>query len=313
MSDTVFPYTSTTGNEHSKIIEFDDCNFATYTWPNTAPEFKGRILLVHGYRDAYGVYQRFFDFMNANGYDVFYFCQRGEGATRYKDGSIGTTNDYHCSRDLDFMIDYNLKDLENQGKPLKLSLLGHSMGGGIVLNYAIDGTHRSKLTSVTTTAPLITLAPETTPSLAIEYVVRFCCTFLPFTRTSKVKTSLNSSYLTADPQFLEYFESQGRRPEALSGTLIETRDFIMRGRKLLKPEFYSKTDKKLPILICHGDEDKINYCASSDSFINKCLGSIEGMQNKKFISYPGGRHCLLIDLMYEQVQNDLLDFYNTYN
>lgn len=93
--------------------------------------------------------------MSLAGYEVFFFDQRGAGLT--SPGKLkGITNEHHTFHDLDFFIDKNLKEIKDRENN-KIFLLGHSMGGGIILNYGVKGTHKDQLRGILASGPLIRL------------------------------------------------------------------------------------------------------------------------------------------------------------
>ncbi|GMM27662.1 acylglycerol lipase [Martiniozyma asiatica (nom. inval.)] len=299
-------------------IEIDDCIFKTYTWgvPDNVVR-KGRIVYVHGYRDAHGGYHRHFEFFAQNGYDCFFYYQRGEGETKLVSGKKGVSDDYWALKGVDDMIQFNVKLLKGNEK---LHLMGHSMGGGIVLHYAINGKFKDKISSFSTISPLVTLHDKTYPGFGIELIVRSVC-LLPWGKTIRVKTPLMVEFLSGDKLIQQHIESS-IDPANMDGAFVETRDFILRGRNLLKKETYKAIDKKTPLLIVHGDNDNINDYKGSVKFMDALVA--EGLSDKeqdqqegnKIIKiYEGGRHCLHIDKedISWQMTEDLLEFINKYN
>lgn len=296
-------------------VTFGDTVFQTYTWE--VPQgvaWAGRILFVHGYRDTHRTYHRHFEFFAKNGYDVFFFDQRGEGQTRLTNGKKGVSSDYYAYKGVDDMISHNLDIISkvDSARAGHLHVMGHSMGGGIVLNYAIVGEKRAKVRSFSTFAPLVTLHPATDPGIVTEYAVRFLCLF-PFCRTLRVRTPLKPDYLTSDPHMAQYIVDNVDL-ENSDGAFVEARDFIMRGKNLLKPAVYSRMGLETPLLICHGEDDSINDCRGSRAFI-EALNSIQGMHNKEFKLYPKGKHCLHIESaeIAQPLAQDMLDFINRFN
>ncbi|GMF08556.1 unnamed protein product [Ambrosiozyma monospora] len=131
MSEIPPPFQPKRGKEIAKVIEFEDTLFQTYTWHalDTVP-YRGRVFIIHGFREIYPVWLPFIDSMIGNGYDVFYFDQRGEGKTVLKDGSKGYPYEEFVFKSTTFLIDYNLKEMEKEGKDTKkFNMLGFSRGG----------------------------------------------------------------------------------------------------------------------------------------------------------------------------------------
>ncbi|VUG17359.1 DEBR0S2_05028g1_1 [Brettanomyces bruxellensis] len=315
MQENDLPYFPKKVTPSEKVIPVADCNFHTYFWSveRDPKDYKGRILILHGYRDLRQVYYYFLEQLALNGYDVFYFDQRGEGETVLKNGKKGTTNDEHAFKAVDYFIEYNQKELEQEAKEgkvdkaKKLSILSVSMGGGISLNYAAIGKYASNLAGMVNIAPLILLHEKTYPGRITEFVVRTLCA-IPGCQSLHVKTNLHPEYISGDSKYSEYIRERDRK-SPLSATLVESRDFILRGRRLLLPAYYKKVDKELPILICHGDTDYVNDIEGSRKFLEK-LKEVPGMKNKKIIEYRNGRHELFIDRpeIRDKVINDVVEF-----
>lgn len=298
----------------AEALEMKEATYQTYTWP--VPEevqWKGLILYVHGYKEGHTVYHRQFEYFAKHGYECFFYYQFAEGETKQLNEHIKVSSgDFYAYKALDDMMDYQMQRLKKSGKPLNIHLMGHSMGGGIVLNYAIEGKFIKQFKSVSVIAPLILLHRKTYPGFLTELIVRFLC-LTNLGRNLRVPTPLKPHYLTQDPETAKYIEDRIGITN-LTGAMGESKDFILRGRKLLDPSFYSQIDKQLPVLICHGDDDNINDCEASMKFIAG-LNSIEGMQNKSLEVYKDGRHCLHAEVepIAQKLADDLLQFLDKFN
>ncbi|GMG39938.1 unnamed protein product [Ambrosiozyma monospora] len=203
--------------------------------------------------------------------------------------------------------------MESEGKDTtKLNMFGFSMGGGIVLNYLSHGKLKDKINAYCAGGPLILLHPDTLPAKPLEWIVRAVCC-LPFGKTLKVKTALKMDYITGDPVYHEYLTKKSNT-ENLSGTFVETRDFILRGRDLLTDASLSTVSKTKPLLIVHGDNDHINDCNASELYIEK-LNKIEGMKNKELVKVENGRHCILFDAepVATTAKTAVLKFFDEFN
>lgn len=307
-TETPPPYTCKEIFPEELSITLDDCIHKVYLWNASPDKWKGRVLFIHGYRDSHNLYLEFGETLAKAGYDFFYYYQRGEGESKLITGGKGVADDRHAYAGVDNFIKYNLKDLKSKGLPEKLHLIGHSMGGGIVLNYAAEGKYKDKLASFCTIGPLVTLHPETYPGLPIEYVVRTIC-FLGG-KNLRVNSPLKAEHIAGDKAYQKYIEDN-TDPRGLDGAFIETRDMILRGRNLLSKQKYTKVDKHVPMLLCHGEADYINDKEGSIKW-HKLLNSVEGMENKEIAIYEEGRHNLLIDKDHikSKILDDVLNFLN---
>lgn len=307
------PYACSTIPYVENDIVTDDAVFKSYIWYAPKDIWKGRIVFVHGYRDLLELYYEFGEFMAINGYDFFFYYQYGEGGTKLNNGQLGINDDYHAYKAVDHMIQYNLDDLKKNNYPEfdKVNLMGLSMGGGISLNYIVNGKFKKFLKSAIVIGPLITLHKDTYPGVHIEYIVRFISTF-SWGKKLRVNSPLKVDYIVGDPNYRDYLSSKVN-VQGLNGAFVETRDFILRGRDLLKDKKYSKIDTDLPVLICHGEADRINDVEGSKAFIDS-LQKMD-MKNKAIITYPMGKHNILVDVkeIRDTVMNDIFDFLNKHN
>ncbi len=96
-----------------------------------AAEERGRILLAHGLGEHSGRYSHVIEILLDRGLSVWAMDHRGHGQSGGKRGHVRFFDQY--IEDLHQMIKIVRKDMAD---PMKCFLLGHSMGGLIVLNYA---------------------------------------------------------------------------------------------------------------------------------------------------------------------------------
>jgi len=89
-----------------------------------------RLVLVHGLGEHSGRYDHVIRLLNNKGISVLAYDHRGHGKSEGKRGHIDRFDEY--INDLSMMID---KASDGIPPEMKLFLLGHSMGGLIVLNY----------------------------------------------------------------------------------------------------------------------------------------------------------------------------------
>jgi acylglycerol lipase len=139
-------------------------NFYTriYT-PETKP--KACLIFVHGFIEHIGRYTHVHERWASAGIAVFAFDLRGfgrsalekDGKLRKVDGSggYGRTNDKEQMLDVDWAID----TVSARYPDTPLFLMGHSMGGGILLSYiSRHYNHKANLAGVILSSPCIALA-----------------------------------------------------------------------------------------------------------------------------------------------------------
>lgn len=265
------------------FIPFNGAKFKTVTWkvPNDV-EYKGKIIYVHGFFEHSSIYTEVFDKLSQVGYEVFFFDQRGAGATS-PGKEVGKTDEYHVFNDLEFMIKYNLDARTNPDE--KFILGGHSMGSGIVLNYGIQGKYKDDIRAIFAVGPLIKLHPNTEPNIVLRTLAPVLNKLLP---TFKIDSKLNYDYITSNEKWKNYIKSHDTK---LIGTVRQFNDMFVRGEKLTKKEYVDKFGPNIPLLLLHGTNDNINYIEGTKKFYEL----LNEKSNVEFIQVEGGRHSLLIE------------------
>lgn len=253
------PYAPKIPLEVSKV-KIGSVNFHTVlASPPAETPYKGSILFIHGFAEFAELYARLQGELAENGYECFFFDQRGSGHTSpgaYK----GLSNEHYTFKDLDAMIERQLKRIESRDNKT-FFLMGHSMGGGIALNYLIHGKFRNKVTGVAITGPLIDLEPTTKPNFVLRKIMPLAARVVP---NITIDTKLNIDHITSDPEYQQFLIDNGKISKAI-GTIGLLYDAIARGLKLMDPE-YVKDLVKVPVLIIHGVNDKINDIEGSRKY-----------------------------------------------
>ncbi|KAL0089710.1 Alpha/Beta hydrolase protein [Phycomyces blakesleeanus] len=266
----------------------DNYPIFTKTW-KPAGKPVAQILMIHGFGEHIARYDEMFTFYAENGIESFGFDQRGWGETAAKSKEYGNNNGYMTA-----LGDINAKihKLKRPGVPL--FLMGHSMGGGLVLNLLVkrdifDGV--DLLQGVISSAPLVTL---TTPVHPIKYI--------PLSMLSKVfpsfviRAGLDPNGISQDKeQVKKYIEDPLIHDYATLDTL---RGFLEAGESLLVEG--NKID--VPILFSHGTADPVNDYAST-----KKVYELASSKDKEMKSWEGLYHELHNELVLER--KNVIEYY----
>lgn len=285
-----------------EYIPYDGLKFKTvfYEHPKDT-EFKGRLVWVHGFSEDSLIYTEFLDKLAGLGFDVFFFDQRGAGETSPGSGE-GRSNEEHTFKDLDFMIKKNLEanPYKNDAKFNRLLLGGHSMGGGIVLNYGIRGKYKENIKGIIATGPLIEVHPSTAPNAALKLLANISYKLMP---NFRLDAGLNYDYITSNEKWVDYIK-KSKDKFWMSSALFH--DMSARGEALLKPEYVAKFDPNISLLIFHGTDDHINYFNSTEKFYKLLNDNVD----KEFVPIKDARHSLLIetDDILELILNKIVAF-----
>ena len=153
------------------VVNINDLDVYTETWsvPNGV-EIKGFVLIIHGFAEFSNLYYGILDFLSNNGYECLFFDQRGAGRT--SQGKLkGVTNDAILMSDIDELI--SLKVLPKLETIKNFYLVGHSMGGGIILSYLISGKYNERIRGAVTVGPLFYNHPKTDPNFILKLGLKF--------------------------------------------------------------------------------------------------------------------------------------------
>lgn len=169
-----------------------------------------------------------------------------------------------------------------------LFLMGHSMGGGQVLNYAALGPvkTRSQVRGYLIEAPLILVAPAAAPWRITEMAGRVAVKAVPrMHMVNKIRTEL----LCRDPKVCDAIAADPLCHN--TGTLEGLKDMLDRGRALDNGTVLPKEDAKEAggqgLWIGSGSGDEIIDHAAVVRFAEKLE-----WKDKTFKEYPGWYHVL---------------------
>ncbi|WPK23416.1 hypothetical protein PUMCH_000656 [Australozyma saopauloensis] len=282
MPETEIPYKAI-GSPIVELVPYDNLNFKTVTWKVPANVTrKGTIVYVHGFFEHSSIYTEFFDRLSQHGYEIFFFDQRGAGATS-PGKLVGKTDEFHTFDDLDFMLLRILAARENKAE--KIFLAGHSMGGGIVLNYAIHGKYRDDIRGAFVLGPLVELHPKTRPNVVVMKLQPLINAIAP---GLKVDSKLNYDYITSNERWRNYIRATDKK---LIGTIRQFNDMFNRGWKLLEPAHVRQFSPSIPLLVFHGKDDNINHIEGTEKFLKLLPSSVES----EFVAVPEARHSVFLE------------------
>lgn len=294
---TALPYTAV-GEPVIEKVPYNGVTFKTVTWkvPQNK-EYKGKIIYVHGFCEHSTIYTEFFDSLSQDGYEVFFFDQRGAGET--SPGKLfGKTDEFHTFDDLDFMIKRNLDARTDKNE--KFFLAGHSMGGGISLNYGIHGKYREHIKGIFVSGPLVVLHPKTQPNVLVRTLQPVINALVP---NLQIDSKLNYDYLTSHEGYKEYIKTNDKK---LIGSIRQFNDMFNRGERLTKADHASKFSPDIRLLILHGDNDNINWIQGTRKFVSHIKGKVD----VEFIEVSEGRHSLFIEKkeIYDSIYKKVVEF-----
>lgn len=216
---------------------------------------KGVICLVHGLGDHSGWFKDLFDFFASSNFAILTFDLRGHGKS---DGKRGHIPSYGAlMKDIELLLNIAKKNF----KGVPVFLYGHSFGGNQVLNYALR--HHPDIAGIIVSAPWLSLYSN--PSKMKLYF-----TFL----MNKIKPSfivdnvVEGANLSHNPDIAINQEKDPLVHNFVSAALFTN------AYKAGEWAIENASNLYIPLLLFHGDSDKITSHIASEKFIKKAPSNL---------------------------------------
>src|SRR4051812_22067764 len=253
------------GSIEGKIRGYDGIDLFEQTWRPEGP-VRGVVALVHGIGEHSGRYGYLVQRLTAAGFAVAAFDNRGHGRSAGQRGHIDSWADYR--EDVHMFLRY--VQATSPGRPV--FLYGHSLGALIVTDYVLfypDGLQGL----IVSGHPL---QPTGAANPFLIFVARILSRIAP---TTSLGLGLNDDTLSRDPNVVKAYRKDPlvhRNVTARWGTEALAAVDRVRARA---------GEISLPILILHGESDKINSVEGSKELFNLISSA-----DKTLNIYPGGYH-----------------------
>ena len=207
------------------------------------------LALVHGFGEHCGRYQPWAEHLTARGVQVVALDLRGHGRSEGKRGVIRSFDDFRD--DLDALLT-RARELQ-ASVPGPLILMGHSMGGGIVLDHGLRAA--PSVDGIVASAPLIALADAPPPPLQV--IIRGLAKLFP---GLALKQPIEGEKISTLPE-----EQKAYVEDALTHGQMGVKtavDLIDNGKALMG----KARDWSVPLLIYHSDQDQLTDFETSQEF-----------------------------------------------
>lgn len=259
---------------------FDAITLQYQAWrPDGAP--RAVLLIVHGFGEHIGRYNNVVDGLVPRGYAVWGFDQRGHGRSEGRRGHISAWRDYR--EDLANFVRF----VSAHEKTPNLFMLGHSLGSLIAQDYLLhypEGLRGCILSG-------ILFEPVGAAKPALVAAAKLLSRILP---TFPLDLRLETSALSRIKDVVQAYEHD---------PLVHHKATPRFGTESLKTIEWVKTHSpewNVPVLILHGDSDRINAPHGSHVFYD-----LVRIPEKEMRLYPGGYHESHNDLDYPRVVRDM--------
>ncbi|KAF9985216.1 hypothetical protein BGZ75_003236 [Mortierella antarctica] len=273
----------------------DSIHIFTKTWQPIGVSVHSVVVFVHDIVEHCEKYQPLFVLFAGKGIEVQSFDLPGFGETGARADALGITGGYNVLlKEIDNALDRALTT--RPSKPI--FLMGHGMGGALVLNYVCGLGQR-----ITSLAGIMVSSPYLKPAIS-GAGTRFPSTY---NRLGKWYPNISVSFQVS-PQELtrDHAEQERHHGDGLIRDSVSLRclgDMIYQGQKMLKKR-WKQFPPALPTLLLHGTDDPIcSYQATST--LNTILQKLEPT-NLKFKSWKGNKHDPHWDLDADAVRSEYI-------
>ena len=249
-----------------------------------AQDCRAVISLIHGYSEHSGRYEHMARALNEAGIVLISIDLRGHGKSGGKRGVISTFSDFYG--DVDAMIAQTRKRFPD----IPHFLMGHSMGAGILFNYK-TARELPQIMGYIATSPLLRLAkpaPEILRPLMI--VLRKLVPNFAFGQ------KVDGKDISTLPEEARAYETDPLVHGKLSPALAL--DMIDKGEAALG----QASDWTAPLLLMHGEADKVTDCNASIEFKAKAGHSVT------LRTFEGAFHEIHNDICRQDVYNEIIGF-----
>ncbi|MCC5926214.1 MAG: lysophospholipase [Bacteroidetes bacterium] len=259
----------------------DGTLLATYH-KNPAKEHNKAILLFHGYAEYTDRYRSFITRLSNEGYHVFALDYRGHGRSAGARGAVQSVQ--QLTKDATFWFEA----IQRQHPSLDYMVFGHSMGGGLAIDFALQ--HQEKLKGVVLSAPLIAL-PDMVPGF-VKAIGRILAALFP----ALPLIPIDFDALSRDPGVVKRYREDPKiySGRVKAGTAVALDVFTEYIQNRLH-------ELKLPFWAGHGTLDRVTDAAGT-----KMLAARASSADKTTKMYHGLFHELLNEPEQEIVIHDIL-------
>lgn len=252
----------------------------------TDGQTKAVVVLVHGLGEHIGRYNHVAKFLNQNQISVYGFDHRGHGKSSGKRGHIGS-NQFFMS-DIDHMI----AEAKKENPEIPIFIYGHSLGGNMVLYYALSKNPAIK--GVIATSPGLGTGEPVPPAKLLA--AKILKTLVP---AMTMDNGLDVNNLSHNPQVIKDYQEDPLVHPMISAKLatlmFSNGDWII--------ENASKFN--LPLLLLQGEKDHIVSLEKTKLFAEKVPASLI-----TYKIFPGLYHEMHNEYEQDQVLSYILEWIN---
>jgi alpha-beta hydrolase superfamily lysophospholipase len=247
-------------------------------------DIRAVIVLVHGLGEHIQRYEYWSDLFRQERIAFTGVDLPGHGRS---DGKRGHIKNYEL---LDEMLNILLDSCRKTFPGIPVYIYGHSLGGGIVLNYLLKKNPRIKGAIVT--SPWLKLSFEPPKSKVI--LASIIKNIVPGLVQS---SGLNVNHISHDPEVVERYKKDPLVHDKISVSLFDS------AMKAAKYSLDNAAELKIPMLLVHGGDDQITSPEGSREFSQKS-------GNTQLRIWEGGYHELHNEPFKDEVFKYIINWIN---
>ena len=231
---------------------FDGLSLYFQGW-QTEQNQKGVICLVHGLGEHSGRYEHWSSLLNQAGYSVLTYDLRGHGKSGGMRGHISLFTDYVNDTDL------LLKEAEDRFPGSPNFLYGHSIGAVIASNYVLRG--KPQLAGVILTGYASKTAVQEQKGKVL--LAKVLGSLAP---KVTIPSGLDPSTISRDPGIVSLY---------INDPMVHDKVSLGFGKSMMDGINWADqhaSEWTLPVLIMHGEKDRLSYAEGSREFASKIRG-----------------------------------------
>lgn len=238
------------------------------------------LVLIHGFGEHSGRYMNVVNHLVPRGYAIWSFDHRGHGRSPGRRGFVRTWDEFRED------IRLFLEMVRQQEGGLPVFLMGHSMGGLMVLEYALH--HPEGLQGVIASGPALAQVGVSPVLLKIAQLMsRIWPSFT-------MDTGLDATSISRDPAVVAAYQAD---------PLVHSKASARLGTEMARAMAWTHQNAsrwRLPLLILHGGADRLVPPEGSRRFYEAVP-----IADKEYREYEGGYHEPHNDIHRDQVLQNL--------
>lgn len=242
------------------------------------------IFIVHGLGEHHGRYEEMAKIFVENNITAFAFDQRGHGLSEGKRGHADSIDQYVED------VEHVLMKCRSLFLDIPIFLFGHSMGGQIVAAY-LDKVKSKEVSGAIISSPWIKINHLPSKWL-IKLINQLAKVFPSFT----VSNGLDPNDISNKKDEVDQYINDPLNHDKASISLFKS--LFAKGLYLSKKAHVSK----LPVLVCHGSEDKITDPQATAEYAN-LLGAMA-----EFKLWKKSKHELIHDFEKDKVISSYINW-----